>query len=113
MTALPSADRCPVSDLPELHGAGLYAFYLNDAKSLAPIEPGEDGLVYIGMTKDDLHVRNHLLHQNSGFSTLRRSFGALLKIQLGLIAIPRGRGSSESNFRNYCFTPEGEQRLSQ
>ena len=111
MTALPSADRRPVSDLPELHGAGLYAFYLNDPEQLAPIETGENGLVYIGMTQDDLHVRNHLLHQISGFSTLRRSFGALLKTRLNLVAIARGRGSSESNFRNYCFTPDGEQRL--
>jgi len=113
LTALPSADRRPVSDLPELHGAGLYAFYLNDPEQLAPIETGENGLVYIGMTQDDLHVRNHLLHQISGFSTLRRSFGALLKTRLNLVAIARGRGSSESNFRNYCFTPDGEQRLSQ
>jgi hypothetical protein len=47
----------------------------------------------------------------SGFSTLRRSLGALLKDELKLTAQPRGPGSSEQNLRCYRFDDPGEQRL--
>ena len=54
----------------------------------------------------------HLSSDNSGFSTVRRSIGAILKQQLVLTACPRGRGKSATNFTNYCFDPQGEARLS-
>lgn len=70
------------------------------------------GLLYVGMTDQGLDARNHFQHLHSGFSTLRRSLGALLKEALRLRAIPRGSGSIKSNVRNYRFTDEGERALS-
>jgi hypothetical protein len=48
----------------------------------------------------------------TGFSTLRRSLGAILKAELRLVAIPRSAGASPTNARNYRFEEDGENRLS-
>src|SRR6185503_8267082 len=47
----------------------------------------------------------------TGFSTVRRSLGAILKKQLKLTARPRGTGRSKSDFTNYTFDWAGEERL--
>ncbi|OZA12732.1 MAG: hypothetical protein B7Y02_06975 [Rhodobacterales bacterium 17-64-5] len=60
------------------------------------------------MTTAGLTSRNHFLHQSSGFSTLRRSLGSILKTELNLVAVPRSAGSERSHFK---FLPDGEQRL--
>ena len=96
------ADLAPAIPLP-----GLYALFLNRGV-LGQILPGEDGLLYIGMTDSSLEERNHLWHGSSGFSTLRRSLGAILRVELDLVPIPRSQGSSADKFK---FTPDGELRL--
>jgi len=53
----------------------------------------------------------HFTSQKTGFSTLRRSVDALLKDELQSTAIPRGTGSSKSNYQNYRFTDAGEEKL--
>jgi len=74
-----------------------------------------DGLLYIGSSAN-IALRgyeNHFNSQSTGFSTLRRSLGALLRDNLRLQVIPRGQGPSPSNFRNFRFEPEGEERLTE
>ena len=101
------ASRCRADLAPAIPLPGLYALFLNSGV-LGQISPGEDGLLYIGMTDSSLEARNHLWHRSSGFSTLRRSLGAILREDLDLVPIPRSPGSSADKFK---FTPDGEQRL--
>jgi hypothetical protein len=68
--------------------------------------------MYVGMSsnlaeRDEAHFRTG----GSGFSTLRRSLGALLKQELRLSARPRGTGSSAQNYRCYQFDDAGEEQL--
>jgi hypothetical protein len=63
------------------------------------------------MTESSLDSRNHFEHDNSGFSSLRRTLGALLKSKLRLRAIPRAQGPSKTNVTNYRFTEAGERKL--
>lgn len=98
---------------PAISAAGAYAILLAGLDSLPTVVPGKHGLLYVGMTDQGLDARNHFLHADSGFSTLRRSLGALLKEALNLKAIPRGPGSSKSNVQNYRFTDEGERALTE
>jgi hypothetical protein len=94
-----------------IHEPGIYAISLAPSSVLSGIIAGKDGVLYIGMTSATLDARSHFRHSHSGFSTFRRSLGALLKDELDLTAIPRGAGASASNFRNYRFSDFGEQAL--
>jgi hypothetical protein len=71
--------------------------------------------LYLGLSSNlvQREFDTHFRAGQSGFSTLRRSLGALLKEELALTAIPRGTGASDTNYRNYRFADQGEQRLSQ
>ena len=100
-------------DIPAVHGAGIYAFYLSSPSELASVSIEPSGLIYLGMTDSSLEVRNHFNHEHSGFSTLRRSLGALLKTSLALRAIPRGSGPSPTNVTNYRFRAADELRLTE
>jgi len=86
---------------------------LDDPAAL-PIVPNQGRTpLYVGMTSN-LRARGdetHFSDGGSGFSTLRRSLGALLKENLDLKARPRGTGASKQNFRCYCFDEGGETRL--
>jgi hypothetical protein len=84
-----------------------------DPDGIKPFAPGQSGLIYIGVSKD-LAAREFEQHFNSestGFSTLRRSIGAILKTDLRLTAIPRSSGNSETNVKSYRFLADGEARL--
>ena len=72
----------------------------------------DDGLLYVGES-GNLRERDHLVAQHSGFSSPRRSLGAILKARLGLTVIPRASGSSQTNMRNFRFAGDGEPRLSE
>ena len=98
------ADLVPAISLP-----GVYALFLYGG-ALGEISAAENGLLYIGMTDSSLEVRNHFTHKDSGFSTLRRSLGAILRTDLGLVPIPRSPGSSAAHFK---FAPDGETRLTE
>lgn len=103
-----SIERVRAPSLP-----GVYAIFLNGRSELPLRDGAPNGLIYIGMS-GNLAVREYDMHfssRNTGFSTLRRSIGALLKEELALVAIPRGSGRAESNYRNYRFKPDGEDRL--
>ena len=55
--------------------------------------------------------RNHFALEHSGFSSPRRSLGALLKDKLSLRACRRAPGQSDSNWENYRFSDAGENAL--
>ncbi|HEV7336273.1 MULTISPECIES: GIY-YIG nuclease family protein [Bosea] len=98
---------------PPSSAAGIYAYFIDRPDRLRPISMPANGLLYIGMTDSSLDARCHFEHQHSGFSTFRRSLGAILKSELQLRALPRAPGASRSNIMNYRFEAEGERRLTE
>ncbi len=99
-------------DIPAVDAAGVYALFLTDPSALPGLTIPASGVLYVGMTESSLEVRNHFAHGDSGFSSPRRTLGALLKNALQLVAIRRGTGPSPRNITNYRFPGDGEQRLS-
>ena len=97
--------------IPRIDGRGIYAFFLTNPAALNGVAIDPSGLLYLGMTESSLDIRNHFTHMHSGFSTLRRSLGALLKQELHLHATPRAIGASPTNVRNYRFLDADEERL--
>ena len=77
------------------------------------VKPGT--LIYIGKAKQSLDKRvlqEEFRTGKTGQATLRRSLGALLRIELGLKPIPRSRTEeSASRNRNYKFSVGGETSL--
>jgi hypothetical protein len=107
--------RCAIGDLTAEATGGVYALFLSLPGALPLFRLPELEPLYLGLSAD-LAQREFDTHFNSkqtGFSTVRRSLGAILKAQLGLTARPRGRSTSEQNLRCYRFQPEGEERLTQ
>ena len=102
--------RDSVLNFPDQAEPGVYAIFALDLKCLPGITIPPSGVVYIGLSSD-LEKRNHFKAKNSGFHSPRRSFGAILKEDLGLRAIPRGTGSSETNYRCFRFLDEDEMKL--
>jgi hypothetical protein len=94
---------------------GIYAIFAQPSDVLRVDDVPSNGLVYIGRSGNlaERDFETHFKAGASGFSTLRRSVGALLKSELGLTAIPRGTGSSDTNYLNFRFTEEGEKALSE
>ncbi|MFV0645872.1 MAG: GIY-YIG nuclease family protein [Sphingomonadaceae bacterium] len=107
------AEAAPPSKAPTIASPGIYAILLANPDALPALTAGRGGILYLGMTNDGLDARNHFHHAHSGFSTFRRSLGALLKGGLGLHPIPRAPGKSRSNVVNYRFPDEEERALSQ
>lgn len=103
--------RYLAADIPPVDASGVYVLFLIEPFALPSITPGPFGVLYVGMTESSLEVRNHFAHEHSGFSTLRRSLGALLKHELQLKAIPRSAGPSKSNITNFRFPDDDERRL--
>lgn len=94
---------------------GMYAWFLTPQCSIPGLAPGVDQTVYVGRSASLSRraIDNHLNSDSTGFSTLRRSLGALLKQKLQLSALPRSTGSSESNVCCYRFDSVGEHRLTE
>ena len=100
----------------EHEGHGFYAIFLKKGGKLPGIDVPEDGLIYVGKTETGFHQRDHFAPPkgHSGYCTLRRSLGAVLKHQLRLAARPRsGLYDRKSTFLNYRFDDAGEERLSE
>ena len=106
--------RSPIEKIDAPAREGVYAIFVQPADALHVADVPSNGLVYIGRSGDlaEREFETHFKAGASGFSTLRRSVGALLKTELGLTAIPRGTGSSETNYLNYRFAEGGEKALS-
>ena len=109
-----SSARCPISDLDAPKEAGVYAIFLQEGAVLPGVQKGRDGLLYIGLSTNlaQRQYDTHFQAGKTGFSTVRRSLGALLIELLGLQPRPRGSGSSATNYTNYRFDEAGEDRLS-
>lgn len=100
-------------------GRGLYAISEVTPSSLeagtldAPVGPG--GLLYIGKAEKSLtrrDVRQHFGTGNTGRSTVRRSFAALLRDELGLVPVPRAPASATSTApATFALTEESDLRL--
>lgn len=109
-----SAARSQLAGLNAPATPGVYAFFLRDRGALPGVDASGDGIVYIGLSSNlaQREFDTHLRAGQSGFSTLRRTLGALLIADLGLQPRPRGSGASDSNYRCYRFDDAGEERLS-
>ena len=107
-------ERCPISALAAPREPGVYALFLND-KSLGRFRAGADGLVYVGTSENlaQRHFDTHFSSTGTGFSTVRRSFGAILKSKLQLKARARGRGLTRQDLLCYVFDSLGERRLTE
>ena len=107
--------RRPAAQLIAPAKEGIYAIFARPFDALPVADVPSNGLVYVGRSGNlaERDFETHFKAGASGFSTLRRSVGALLKDELGLMAIPRGTGSSDTNYRNYRFTEEDENALSE
>lgn len=106
------AQRAPAETLRPPSSPGVYAIFARAGTPLALANMHPERLLYVGITESSLELRSHFEHGNSGFSTLRRTLGAILRTELDLTAVPRGLGSSRSNVTNYRFSEGGEGRLS-
>jgi hypothetical protein len=66
--------------------------------------------VYIGVSK--FNSSRHFKSGNTGTSSLRRSLGALLEADLGLVPVPRSQDPQDKDrYNNYAFDEESEERL--
>ena len=106
-----SAIRDSAENIPEHFGSGIYAIFAKKLNCLPEITLPSSGVVYIGIS-GKLELRNHFEVKHSGFSTIRRSIGAILKDEMNLSAEPRAGGESERNYKNFRFADNGEKRLS-
>ena len=104
-------NRFRPDDIPDRPEPGVYAIFAESLDCIPAIVLPQSGLVYVGQS-GDLAERNHFKAKHSGFSSPRRSFGALHKSALRLTAEPRSPGRSPTNYKNYRFGGDGEMRLS-
>ena len=105
----------PIEHVKAPVAAGVYACFLADGAELPGVSSPAGGPVYVGVSRNlaEREFDTHFAAGQTGFSTLRRSIGAILKNQLNLRARPRGTGTSKTNFTNYRFDDTGEQRVSE
>lgn len=98
---------------------GLYAIYGDDeAWSQLAIERRPDDLLYVGKAEDSLvsrELRGHFAidltrRAQTGSSTVRRSFAALLRDSLGLHGVPRNT-AKPGHFSNYGLSAEHDTAL--
>jgi GIY-YIG catalytic domain len=107
------SSRCRPSGLNPPERPGIYAIFLRDQEQIGWFAAKSGSAVYVGIS-GNLKQREfdvHFSSGSSGFSTLRRSLGAILKNELNLTCRPRSSGPSETNVTNYKFDEAGEQRL--
>lgn len=94
---------------------GLYAIY-GDAdtwRELCLGDPPDERPLYVGKAEHSLASRDlatHFGNGRTGSSTVRRSFAALLRDPLQLVARPRNPDRPE-RFANYGLSPEHDEQL--
>src|SRR5438270_125518 len=99
-------------ELPER--PGVYALFLADEAALPRLALRKGQPIYIGMSENlaQRQFDSHFDSAQTGWSTVRRSIGAMLKEELRLTARPRGHGGSARDCTTYRFEGDGEERLS-
>jgi len=94
---------------------GIYAFFINNADDLGKF--GSKGqIIYVGLSEKSLNSREtktHMMSGQTGWSSLRRSLGAILKFQLNLTALKRDKNSAKLHADKYRFDGDGETRLTE
>ncbi len=95
--------------------AGLYALHGRPEtwRQLGLGEPPDDRPLYVGMAEDSMVTRDFTTHfqgGRTGQSTVRRSFAALLRGELGLLGIPRNLDKPERP-ANFALSPEHDATL--
>ena len=105
--------RVSISRLSVPSKSGVYALFLVGQTTLHGFSIPSDQPVYIGSSSNlaERELGTHFNSKGTGFSTVRRSLGALLKNDLQLIAQPRGQGKTKQDFYCYRFNSDGEDRL--
>jgi hypothetical protein len=92
---------------------GLYAFILNDQSVLKQF--GNAGqVIYVGKTEDSLTKRDFETHYNdkkTGYSTLRRSIGAIKKDEFNARAYTRDGTLKQVAIDHYIFDTVNESKL--
>ncbi len=100
-----------ISSLPSKQG--IFAFFINGCEDLSIF--GKQGqIIYIGMSKKNLsesYFEKHLKAGKTGWSTLRRSIGAILKSKLNLTAQKRDLDSKKLRADKYKYDSIGEDKL--
>lgn len=94
---------------------GIYCFRLTKDSKLKNFGSFND-VLYVGIAKESLNSRDIKTHFNSkrtGTSTLRRSIGAILKIDFKLCALPRSESRTDQDIYCYKFNIDGEEKLSE
>lgn len=102
-----------IENLPEKQG--IYAYFLDSKEELREFGNFGDA-IYVGLAEKSLHGRDtmsHLASGKTGWSSLRRSLGAILKEKLNLIAIKRDKNGSKLRPDKYKLTDDGESRLTE
>jgi hypothetical protein len=111
---LPAAFAGAVKDKP-----GLYAVYGDPAvwSQLGLGAPPDERPLYVGKAEDSLVTRDldtHFTSGDTGRSSPRRSFAALLVDELALVAIPRRPENPEpKHWPNYALEADGDDRLTE
>jgi hypothetical protein len=110
-----SANQTAPRDLSARPEPGVYALFLATRGALPAIAESGTGALYIGSSSNlaQREFDTHFATGETGFSTVRRSLGALLRGELNLKPGPRGTGTSKTNYTNYRFDQAGERRLSE
>ncbi len=94
---------------------GIYAFYIDNTTDLGKFgKPGQ--LIYVGLSEKNLNSRDtetHLKSGQTGWSTLRRSIGAILKTKLKLTAQKRDINPKKLRADKYKFDEKGEIKLTE
>ena len=107
------SSRTSIDQLKAPPEPGVYALFLIEEATLANFSALPDQPIYIGRSINlaKREFDNHFNSSGTGWSTVRRSLGALLKSELQLVAQPPSRGISPANYYCYCFNSDGEGRL--
>ena len=97
---------------------GIYAlFFMGDEFPLEGCQPNEGEIIYIGKTETSQKSRDrdtHFATGKTGSSTLRRSFGAMLRQKFSLTAIPRGQADiAKRRLTKFKFDDASEVKLTQ
>ncbi|MCY4259919.1 MAG: hypothetical protein OXC91_06615 [Rhodobacteraceae bacterium] len=94
----------PPDSIPAITSPGICALFARNEDGLPGLVLPASGVIYIGYS-GRMEQRDHFT-MGSGFSTLRRSLGAILRELLRLMAKPRSPGSDESDIHNFRFAGE-------
>ncbi len=108
---------CSLADAPEYvpNAPGLYAIHggTEPWRALRLGEPPDTRPLYVGKAERSLvsrDLRTHFGAGRTGSSTIRRSFAALLRKELGLCAQPRNL-TRPKRLANFALAADGDDRL--